>query len=69
MDKVELRTPLSLTKGTYWGSGGDSLPGRKLMLTIRAETPEDIPTIHHINTAAFGQANEADLVNALLTAA
>jgi len=35
------------------------------MLTIRAETPEDIPAIHHINTAAFGQANEADLVGAL----
>ena len=35
------------------------------MLTIRAETPEDIPAIHHVNTAAFGQANEADLVDAL----
>ena len=35
------------------------------MLTMRAETPEDIPAIHHIHTAAFGQANEADLVNAL----
>jgi putative acetyltransferase len=35
------------------------------MLTLRSETPEDIPAIHHINTAAFGQANEADLVNAL----
>jgi putative acetyltransferase len=35
------------------------------MLTIRAETPEDIPAIHPINTAAFGQANEADLVEAL----
>jgi putative acetyltransferase len=35
------------------------------MLTIRAEKPEDIPAIHHINTAAFGQANEADLVDAL----
>jgi putative acetyltransferase len=35
------------------------------MLTLRGETPEDIPIIHHINTAAFGQANEADLVDAL----
>src|SRR5262245_52243646 len=35
------------------------------MLTLRCETPEDIPAIHNINTAAFGQANEADLVDAL----
>ena len=35
------------------------------MLTIRAEKPEDIPAIHYINTAAFGQAHEADLVDAL----
>src|SRR4030095_6758493 len=49
----------------YWGIGGNSPQGRTLMLTIRAETPEDIPAIHHINTAAFGQANEADLVDAL----
>ena len=35
------------------------------MLTIRTETPEDIPAIYHINTAAFGRANEADLVDAL----
>src|SRR5215510_15590554 len=35
------------------------------MLTIRAEKPEDIPAIHHINTAAFGRPNEADLVDAL----
>jgi putative acetyltransferase len=35
------------------------------MLTLRGETPEDIPAIHHIHTAAFGQANEADLVDAL----
>jgi putative acetyltransferase len=35
------------------------------MLTIRAETPEDIPAIRHINAAAFGQANEADSVDAL----
>jgi putative acetyltransferase len=35
------------------------------MLTIRVEKPEDIPAIHHINTAAFGRPNEADLVDAL----
>src|SRR5262245_37786056 len=35
------------------------------MLTIRAETPEDIPIIHHINTVAFERPNEADLVDAL----
>jgi putative acetyltransferase len=35
------------------------------MLTIRCETPEDIPAIYHINTAAFGRPNEADLVDAL----
>lgn len=35
------------------------------MLTIRGEIPEDIPAIHHLNTVAFGQANEADLVDAL----
>jgi putative acetyltransferase len=35
------------------------------MLTIRAEQPEDIPAIHQINTAAFGQPNEADLVDRL----
>jgi putative acetyltransferase len=35
------------------------------MLTLRAETPEDIPAIHHIHTAAFGRPNEADLVDAL----
>jgi putative acetyltransferase len=35
------------------------------MLTIRAEISEDIPAIYHIHTAAFGQANEADLVDAL----
>src|SRR5262245_14853928 len=38
---------------------------RKLMLTIRAEIPEDIPAIHHIHTAAFGRPNEANLVDAL----
>jgi putative acetyltransferase len=35
------------------------------MLTLRGETPEDIPAIHHVHTAAFGQPNEADLVDAL----
>ena len=35
------------------------------MLTVRGETPEDIPAIYHINTAAFGRPNEADLVDAL----
>ena len=33
------------------------------MCTIRRETPEDIPAIHHVNTVAFGQSNEADLVD------
>ena len=35
------------------------------MLTLRCETPEDIPAIHHIHTAAFGQPNEANLVDRL----
>ena len=35
------------------------------MLTIRAEIPEDIPAIHHINPAAFGRSDEANLVDAL----
>src|SRR5438309_1617098 len=35
------------------------------MLTLRGETPEDIPAIHHIHTAASGRPNEADLVDAL----
>jgi putative acetyltransferase len=35
------------------------------MLTLRCETPEDISAIHHINTAAFGRPNEADLVDVL----
>ena len=35
------------------------------MLTLRGETPEDIPAIHHIHTAAFGRPNEAALVDAL----
>src|SRR5215470_8611680 len=40
------------------GNGG-------IMGAIRAETPEDIPAIHYIHTAAFGRPNEADLVDAL----
>jgi putative acetyltransferase len=35
------------------------------MLPLRCETPEDIPAIHHIHTAAFGRPNEADLVDRL----
>jgi putative acetyltransferase len=35
------------------------------MCTIRCETPDDIPAIHHIHTAAFGRPNEAALVDAL----
>jgi putative acetyltransferase len=35
------------------------------MLTLRGEIPEDIPAIHHINTAAFGRSNEAALVDTL----
>ena len=35
------------------------------MLTIRCEKPEDISVIHHVHTAAFGQRNEADLIDAL----
>lgn len=35
------------------------------MLTIRRETPDDISAIHHVHTVAFGQRNEADLVDAL----
>jgi putative acetyltransferase len=35
------------------------------MRTLRCETPEDIPVIHHIHTAAFGRSSEADLVEAL----
>ena len=35
------------------------------MCTIRHETPDDIHVIRHIHTAAFGQLNEADLVDAL----
>ncbi len=35
------------------------------MLTIRWEQPQDLPAIHHVHTLAFGQPNEADLVDAL----
>jgi putative acetyltransferase len=35
------------------------------ILTLRGETPADIPAIHHIHTAAFGRSSEADLVDAL----
>lgn len=34
-------------------------------LTIRPESPEDIPGIHRVNELAFGRAGEADLVDAL----
>ena len=35
------------------------------MLTIRPEEPEDNAAIHQVHTLAFGQPNEADLVDAL----
>ena len=35
------------------------------MITIRPEQPEDISGIHQVNTLAFGQLQEADLVDAL----
>jgi len=35
------------------------------MLTVLCETPEDIPVIHYIHTAAFGRSTEADLVDVL----
>jgi putative acetyltransferase len=35
------------------------------MLTVRGETPDDIPAIRQIHAAAFGQRNEAGLVDAL----
>jgi len=35
------------------------------MLTIRGDTPTDIPAIHHIHTTAFGRPDEADLVDTL----
>jgi putative acetyltransferase len=35
------------------------------MLTIREERPEDIPAIRRVNQQAFGQAEEADIVDSL----
>jgi putative acetyltransferase len=35
------------------------------MVTIREERPEDIPAIRRVNQQAFGQADEADIVDAL----
>lgn len=35
------------------------------MITIREEQPEDIEAIHHMEEQAFGQPDEADLVDAL----
>lgn len=35
------------------------------MLTIRRETPEDIDSIHHVNSEAFGQKEEAELIDEL----
>ena len=35
------------------------------MISIREERPEDIDAIHHVESQAFGQANQADLVDAL----
>ena len=35
------------------------------MLTIRLETPRDQASIHHVNQEAFGQNQEADLVDKL----
>jgi putative acetyltransferase len=35
------------------------------MLTIRHETPADIPAIRQVNRLAFGRENEADLVDQL----
>lgn len=34
-------------------------------MTIRHETPEDLPGIHRVNELAFGRPEEADLVDAL----
>ncbi len=36
-----------------------------MMIVIREETAVDIPSIHQINTAAFGRMGEADLVDKL----
>lgn len=35
------------------------------MITVRAENSEDIAAIHRVNELAFGQPNEANLVDAL----
>ena len=35
------------------------------MLAIRSETPEDRADIHHVNSKAFGQESEAELVEKL----
>ncbi|MFC1977768.1 GNAT family N-acetyltransferase [Chloroflexota bacterium] len=35
------------------------------MADIRAETPEDIASIHHVNKEAFGDTGEAELVDKL----
>ena len=35
------------------------------MVTMRSEQPEDIPAIHDVHAIAFGQPQEADLVDAL----
>ena len=39
------------------------------MITVRAETAEDVPAVRRVNELAFGQPNEADLVDALRAAA
>lgn len=39
------------------------------MITVRAETAEDIPDVRRVNEAAFGRADEAALVDALRAAA
>jgi putative acetyltransferase len=39
------------------------------MITIRAETAGDIPAVRRVNELAFGQPDEADLVDALRAAA
>ena len=35
------------------------------VMEIRAEQPEDVPAIRHVNAAAFGREHEADLVDRL----
>jgi len=39
--------------------------GDASVVTIRAETTEDHPAVYRVNQLAFGQPNEADLVDAL----